>query len=222
MSYKDVKLTFDQLFLALYRMSLKLVFMKTWDDRYRSDEFIYGKKVNEFLKAELANVPLGRILFPAEGEGRNAVFAASRGWEVSAFDLSEVGRAKALSFADELNCEIDYQISDVLKYKSDKKFNCIAVCFMHLPSAIHKEAHENLLSLLKPGGIFLLEVFHKEQLPYTSGGPKDLDLLYDEVDLRNDFANMDIRLLEKKETILDEGKLHKGKAIVVRMKAIKK
>ncbi len=196
--------------------------MKTWNDRYSNKEYVYGKLANAFIKQELDKLPKGRILFPAEGEGRNAVYAAKRGWNVSAFDLSTVGKEKAESLAREVGCKIDYQISDVLDYKSESKFDCIAIGFMHLPSSIREAAHKDLLEQLKTGGMFIMEVFHKEQMPLKSGGPKDLDLLYDKESMASDFADMDIQVLEKTETILDEGHLHQGKAIVLRMIAIKR
>ena len=66
-----------------------------WNDRYGADEYAYGTLPNEFLKAELAKLKPGSILFPAEGEGRNAVFAAKQGWQASAFDMSTAGKSKA-------------------------------------------------------------------------------------------------------------------------------
>jgi len=195
--------------------------MRSWDERYEGDEFVYGKDANDFLIQELDKLRPGRVLFPAEGEGRNAVYAASHDWEVHAFDLSMVGQKKALAFASEMGVEIDYTISDVLAYNSFDKFDCIAISFMHLPSKIRRLAHRNLMSQLKPGGCLIMEVFHKEQMPLKSGGPKDLDLLYDEELLAEDFKDVDVKLLEKTKRVLNEGKLHQGEAIVLRLIAKK-
>jgi hypothetical protein len=71
----------------------------TWNERYGADEYVYGKEPNGFLKEFIDNHPPGKILLPAEGEGRNAVYAASKGWEVTAFDFSEEGKKKALKLA---------------------------------------------------------------------------------------------------------------------------
>ncbi|MDX1604123.1 MAG: SAM-dependent methyltransferase, partial [Salinimicrobium sediminis] len=81
-----------------------------WNERYQREEYIYGKDPNEYLKAQLKNLTPGRILFPAEGEGRNAVHAAKKGWQVSAFDQSEEGRKKALRLAEAEGVEIDYTV----------------------------------------------------------------------------------------------------------------
>jgi hypothetical protein len=66
--------------------------MDFWDQRYSQSDFVYGKKPNEYLKAKLVDLKPGRILFPAEGEGRNAIFAAKLGWDVFAFDSSIEGK----------------------------------------------------------------------------------------------------------------------------------
>ena len=73
--------------------------MNMWDKRYNSPEYVYGKEPNEFFAAELKKLKPGLILLPAEGEGRNAVFAAEQGWKVHAFDSSQVAEDKALSLA---------------------------------------------------------------------------------------------------------------------------
>ena len=71
-----------------------------WDDRYSKSEFAYGELPNDYLKDQLNIIPAGTILFPAEGEGRNAVYAATLGWSVYAFDQSIEGRKKAIQLAD--------------------------------------------------------------------------------------------------------------------------
>jgi len=70
-----------------------------WNERYSKEEFAYGKLPNNYLKEQLERLPVGTILFPAEGEGRNAVFAAKPGWKVSAFNISVEGKNKALQLA---------------------------------------------------------------------------------------------------------------------------
>jgi len=81
-----------------------------WDERYAAPAFAYGTEPNVFLKAQLNKMTPGSILFPCEGEGRNAVYAASLGWGVSAFDYSVSGRDKALMLANQQDVDITYQI----------------------------------------------------------------------------------------------------------------
>ena len=76
-----------------------------WDQRYSEQPYAYGTAPNAFVKASLDTQKPGKILFAAEGEGRNAVYAAQQGWEVEAFDLSAAGRDKALALAKQNGCE---------------------------------------------------------------------------------------------------------------------
>src|SRR5688572_28635163 len=84
-----------------------------WNDRYSKDEYAYGERPNNFLKEQLEKIKVGSILFPAEGEGRNAVFAATLGWNVSAFDISAEGKNKALRLAETHKVTIDYQVGEL-------------------------------------------------------------------------------------------------------------
>src|SRR5882757_4474339 len=84
-----------------------------WNERYRNDAFAYGVLPNRYLKKQLEKLPAGTILFPAEGEGRNAVFAAKLGWKVSAFDISSEGKNKAGRLAVANNVTIDYQVCEL-------------------------------------------------------------------------------------------------------------
>jgi len=193
-----------------------------WDARYQALEYMYGKEPNEFLRAELPLLPTGTILFPAEGEGRNAVFAASLGWETDAFDQSETGREKAMSLAREKGVHINYWLSNIEDWpESGKPYDCIALIYMHLPPETRSLAHQMAIRSLKPGGILIFEAFSKSQMPRTSGGPKNIDLLYNLEDLQADFNGMEFITFAGQQTILDEGPLHQGLADIIRIVARK-
>src|SRR3954471_19317438 len=106
-----------------------------WNERYRKNEFAYGEAPNNYLKEQLEKLNVGAILFPAEGEGRNAVYAARLGWKVSAFDISIEGKNKALRLAQANNVIIDYQVGDLqtLNYKP-AQFDAIALIYAHFPA----------------------------------------------------------------------------------------
>ena len=87
---------------------------KRWNDRYSNEEFAYGEEPNNYLKEQLEKLNPGTILFPAEGEGRNAVFAAKLGWEVWAFDISAEGKDKAMKLVATNNVAIDYQVRNLI------------------------------------------------------------------------------------------------------------
>lgn len=194
-----------------------------WNERYDEDVFAYGTAPNQFLKDAIHYIPQGNILFVAEGEGRNAVFAAKKGLKVSAFDYSESGQQKALSLAQMHNVTIDYLVSDVLALPYEKEsFDGLVLIFAHFPAEIRKHAHLKLLELLKPGGKIIFEAFEKEQLNYTSGGPKDIDMLFSEEEVKNEFPAISFDSLSTEKIVLDEGLFHQGEGVVVRFIGTKK
>ena len=193
-----------------------------WNTRYSKNEYVYGKKPNSWLEQNLLKLSPGDILFPGEGEGRNAVYAAVKGWVVHCFDCSSEGRKKALALASEHGVQISYELAAYNDFYSESKFDVIALIYTHSAPEIRKNFHRNIQSFLKIGGSIVLEAFHKNQAGNQSGGPKDPEMLYDESMLRNDFSGLDIIHLGKQEIMLDEGELHSGKASVIRMIAVRK
>ncbi|TBO44361.1 class I SAM-dependent methyltransferase [Pedobacter kyonggii] len=193
-----------------------------WNDRYSADEFAYGEQPNNYLKEQLMQLDTGTILFPAEGEGRNAVFAAKLGWKVSAFDISIEGKNKALQLAENNNVSIDYQMGELqeLDYKAEQ-FDAIALIYAHFPSAIKSTYHKTLSNYLRKGGLLIFEAFSKKHLDYLAknekvGGPKEIDMLFSIEEIRTDFENYEILALEEKEIELNEGLFHNGLGSVIR------
>jgi 2-polyprenyl-3-methyl-5-hydroxy-6-metoxy-1,4-benzoquinol methylase len=204
------------------------IWTQRWDDRYKSEEFAYGEEPNNYLKEQIEKLEIGTILFPAEGEGRNAIFAAKLGWEVSAFDISEEGRNKALLLAEKNNVSIDYQIGELetLDFHT-AQFNAIALIYAHFPAAIKSEIHTQLDKLLKKEGIIIFEAFSKKHLEYVTknekvGGPKDIESLFSIEEIKADFPNYEIIELEEKEIELSEGLFHNGTGSVIRFIGRKK
>ena len=193
-----------------------------WNDRYSTDEFAYGEQPNNYLKEQLMQLDTGTILFPAEGEGRNAVFAAKLGWEVSAFDIRIDGKNKALQLAENNNVSINYQVGELqeLDYKAEQ-FDAIALIYAHFPSAIKSAYHKTLSNYLRKGGLLIFEAFSKQHLDYLAkdekvGGPKEIDMLFSIEEIRTDFENYEILVLEEKEIELNEGLFHNGRGSVIR------
>ena len=189
-----------------------------WDSRYASREYVYGVAPNTFFKEQLEKIKPGNILFAAEGEGRNAVCAAVKGWGVSAFDISIEGKKKADFLAKSQNVSIDYTVGgyETVTYP-DLMFDCLVLIYAHMPNTIRERIHRKLLGYVKFGGKVILESFSKEQLNYNTGGPPSEIMLYSQEEINSDFAYMKKKKIWKEEIILSEGKLHKGKASVIRM-----
>lgn len=193
-----------------------------WDDRYSKEEFAYGEEPNYYLKDQLTKLPVGTILFPAEGEGRNAVFAAKIAWTVYAFDISSEGKIKALKLADKNNVTIDYQIGELETLKLNvEQFDAIALIYAHFPADIKSKYHKTLDKFLKINGTIIFEAFSKKHIDYVTinekvGGPKDIDSLFSIDEIKADFPNYKFIELEEKEIELNEGLFHNGKGSVIR------
>jgi len=193
-----------------------------WDDRYSTNEFAYGVLPNNYLKEQLEKLPAGNILFPAEGEGRNAVFAATLGWTVSAFDISAAGKNKALQLAERNKVTIDYQVGDLQSLNfTTGQFDAVALIYAHFPAAIKSAYHKALGQYLKKGGTIIFEAFSKQHLDYIAknekvGGPTNIDMLFSIDEIKADFAGYDIIALEEKEIELQEGTFHNGLGSVIR------
>lgn len=194
----------------------------SWNSRYANEEFVYGELPNEYFKQQLAKLPIGNILFPAEGEGRNAVYAAQLGWNVSAYDISSEGKKKALQLAEKKNATIDYRVGELenLHYENEQ-FDAIALIFAHFNPKERADIHNMLSGYLRPGGTIIVEGFSKNHLRYQAenpqvGGPRDIDFLYSADDIKNDFPHYEIIELQETETNLSEGSLHNGLSSVIR------
>ncbi|MCG1036405.1 class I SAM-dependent methyltransferase [Polaribacter sargassicola] len=194
-----------------------------WDNRYAENEYAYGTEPNLFFKESLKKYKLeGKILFPAEGEGRNAVYAAKKGLKAYAFDISIKGKNKALKLAKKENVDLNYEVGDFLNLNLlNEKFDVAALIFAHFPPNILNKYHTKIAELIKPNGFIILEGFSTNHLELqkentNAGGPKNIDFLFSIDMIKNDFPDFEILLLEEKEVVLDEGKYHKAKSKVIR------
>jgi 2-polyprenyl-3-methyl-5-hydroxy-6-metoxy-1,4-benzoquinol methylase len=190
---------------------------KVWDERYSKKEYHYGKDPNSFLKEELPKLKPGNILFIGEGEGRNAVYAATLGWNVDAIDFSEEGKRKAENLAEEFGVKINYQIKDFSTFTPQEKYyDAVGIFFIHLDEELKSSLFPKLIKSLKPAGIIIFECFEKEQINHNSGGPKDEALLYSLEDVVSEFIDLEFEKLSKEKVFLNEGKGHFGEGVVIR------
>ena len=199
-----------------------------WDNRYKENEFVYGKEPNLFFKEWIQKFEPGALLMPADGEGRNGVYAAQLGWKVTSSDLSEEGKSKALALAKEKNITLQYSVGDLEQLNFNvESFDAIGLIYAHFAAEKKSFLHKKLNEYVKPGGIIIFEAFSKLHLVYNErdpkvGGPKDIDMLFSIAEIAADFENYEILLLEEKEITLKEGKYHIGKGSVIRFVGRKK
>jgi SAM-dependent methyltransferase len=193
-----------------------------WNERYASNEYAYGIEPNRFYSEQIEKLTPGKILFPAEGEGRNAVFAAKLGWQVFAFDPSTEGKRKADMLAFENRVSIDYQIAgyENMQY-APNTLDCIVLVFAHTHHLKRTEVHQKLTSFLKPGGTLILEGFSKNQINNNSGGPRDVNMLFSKEEMEVDFCHLSKLKINEEEVELNEGRFHRGIASVIRVIGVK-
>ncbi len=193
-----------------------------WNERYGVKAFAYGKTPNVFFKEWLEKFEPRSILMPADGEGRNGVFAAQLGWQVTSFDLSKEGKAKALELAAEKNTSLEYLVDNFEKIKFDhNSFDAIGLIYAHFPADKKSNFHKRLVEYLRPTGIVIFEAFSKNHLDLRKrnakvGGPLDINMLFSKEEILKDFENFEVLMLEEEEVVLEEGKYHNGKSSVIR------
>lgn len=194
-----------------------------WDERFAGADYVYGTAPNVFLTSQAHRLaPGSTVLVPGDGEGRNGVWLAGQGLSVLSVDASSVGLAKARDLASGRSLAIETVCADLIDWEWPVgAVDAVVSLFFHLPAAVRPAVHRRMIESLRPGGLIILEAFRPAQLAYRSGGPKDLDLLYQAERLREDFLRTEILLLEEPLIELEEGALHRGPAATVRMVARK-
>ena len=193
-----------------------------WNQRYDTPTYVYGTEPNSFLAAVAHHIPQGRVLSLGEGEGRNAVYLASLGHDVTGVDSSEVGLAKAQKLAASRGLRITTLVKDLTELMIEPlAWGGIVSIFCHLPAAARKRLHAAVVAGLKPGGVFILEAYTPRQLTYGTGGPKSPDLLVPLEELRDELEGLRLVHAVEKERSVVEGELHTGLAHVVQISAMK-
>lgn len=196
--------------------------MNIWDQRYDADEFVYGTEPNDFLASVADQLPRGRVLCLAEGEGRNAVFLAQRGFDVHAVDASEVGLRKARRLAASRGVSITTTVADLAAFDlGESAWDAIVSIWCHVPSVLRASLHARVVRALKPAGALVLEAYTPDQLRYRTGGPGDPDMLMTRAALEQELSGLELVSAKELERDVREGALHHGKGAVVQVFAVR-
>ena len=190
-----------------------------WDERFGREEPVYGHEPNTYLRAQavMRLKPPMKVFLPADGYGRNGLWLAKQGFEVTTVDVSPVGIERARKAATAAGLSATILLSDLNLWDwPEAEFDAVAAIYLHLPPEERKVIHPRMFGALKPGGILILEAFHLGQLAFSSGGPKQVELLYSAELLRRDFAQAEVLELAESVVDLEEGRMHSGKGAVVR------
>ena len=195
-----------------------------WDTRYSSPDYIYGKEPNEYLRSKGGLFRPGmKVLCLGDGEGRNGSWVAKTGAEVTSIDLSNFGLEKARKLAQSQGVRLHAIQGDFLQWPfQSESFDAVVNIFVHFSPVERKAVHKRASEIVKAGGFYLTEVFHRDQLGFKSGGPQDPEMLSTAEILKADFSDFEILEARDCRIELDEGPFHQGPGAVVRFLARKK
>ncbi|MFB1081715.1 class I SAM-dependent methyltransferase [Jeotgalibacillus sp. JSM ZJ347] len=198
--------------------------MNAWDRKFQNKTYIYGKEPNEFIVYAQKKLKLkrGKLLAVAEGEGRNAVYMAGMGLDVTAWDYAEEGLKKTQMLAAEKQAHVQTALADLTDADwSPETYDAVINVFGHIDPASRDSMLEGIKSTIKPGGYFISEVYSKHQLPYKTGGPPKEAFLYDAGKMLETFKDWKIIHFFTGEVMRKEGKLHNGLSHVIQIIAQK-
>ena len=189
-----------------------------WNERYAAPGYAYGTEPNAFLTSVASRIPRGRVLCLMEGQGRNAVYLAGLGHEVTAMDGSEVGLAKARALAAERGVDLHTVHAQAEEFQIEPgAWDGIVSIFGHLPGPVAEGLHRAAVQGLRPGGALILEAYTLAQLGRGTGGPRVPELLYEPGTLREHLAGLRLEIFHEVEREILEGGLHTGSGCVVQV-----
>ncbi|WP_243356449.1 SAM-dependent methyltransferase [Bacillus litorisediminis] len=191
--------------------------MNLWNTRFEDKNYVYGTEPNIFLEEIQKKLQLtGNALAIAEGEGRNAVFLAEQGMNVTAWDYAESGLEKTQRLAVTRGVEVKTELVDLNEAQWKKEQWDEVVCiFGHFPEELRIKTLKGVKETVKQGGYFITEVYSIYQLPYRSGGPQNLEFLYRPEDFLSIFSDWRIVHFFMGEVVRHEGELHNGLSHVI-------
>lgn len=194
-----------------------------WDERYSGEALAYGESPNDFLVSMAERLPTsGRALDIGAGQGRNALFLASRGLDVLAVDQSVVGMRKAQQLANQRSLALRTQVVDLETFDAGPRaFDVVSSIFVHLPTSLRRVVHERVVTWLKPGGVYILEAYGPDQIERGTGGPRDPELLAPLDVILSELVGMQIEHQAALVRNVSEGVFHTGDASVVQIVARK-
>lgn len=184
----------------------------TWNQRFAGDDFLFGEAPNQYLVDQFQLLKPGAALAIADGEGRNSAWLAKQGLEVDAFDFSPNAIAKAKQLALKQSVHVNFSCSDwqSFDWKMSHYDNVVGVFFQFAGPQDRAELFARMHASLKPGGVLLIQGYTPAQLKFNTGGPGQLDHLYDEALLRSAFADYQVLDMQTYEAEIHEGTAHKG------------
>lgn len=194
-----------------------------WEARYGADnEFVYGTEPNDFLRTSIAGLPTGDALCLADGEGRNGVYLAGLGHNVTSVDLTSAGMNKAARLARERDVPLTTVVADLADYDlGESQWDLIVSIFAHTPAPVRAKVHGGIATALRPGGRFVLEAYTPDQIGRGTGGPPVPELTMTLAGLRGELTGLVIESGIETVRPVIEGAGHTGDGAVVQLIAAK-
>ena len=166
---------------------------KAWDERYAASELVWSIGPNQFVEAECADLPPGRALDLAAGEGRNAIWLARRDWDVTAVDFSQVALDKGRTLAGDV--DVEWVCADATTWTPAHPYDLVVIAYLQLPAHERREAVRRGFAALRSGGTFLLVGHDTTNLTEGTGGPQDASVLHTAEDVLADVAGEDLEIV---------------------------
>jgi SAM-dependent methyltransferase len=167
-----------------------------WDERYAARELVWTAGPNRFVVEQVDDLPPGRALDLAAGEGRNAIWLAERGWQVTAVDFSAVGLDKGRQLAAARDVEVAWELADATTWDPPAHgFDLVLVAYLQLPEDERRAAHRRAARAVAPGGRFVLVAHHRDNLVHGYGGPPDERVLMRAADVVDDLAGTGLEVV---------------------------
>jgi SAM-dependent methyltransferase len=164
-----------------------------WDERYASEGMLWGAEPNAVVAEIAADLPAGTVLDMACGQGRNAVWLAQQGHEVTGLDLSPVAIEQSRRLAEDVGVDVDLTTGDVTEWDPGGRiWDLVLLSYLQIPTVDREVAHAKAVAAVAPGGTLLLIAHHLDNLDGGIGGPQTPDVLYTEDQLAADFADLEI------------------------------
>lgn len=189
-----------------------------WDQRFSRPGLLFGEQPNRFLEREASRLPShARVLSVADGEGRNALYLASLGHQVTAFDISPVAVAKARALAEQRELQVDWHVSsaDDWDWNGPRWDAVVAVFVQFADPAMRRRMFAGMWKALEPGGLLLVQGYTPRQLEFRTGGPGKIEHLYTSELMRELLPEAEWLQLHEYEDELAEGSAHVGRSALL-------
>lgn len=191
-----------------------------WNAKFYTKDFIYGEAPNNFVKENIELlVNTKTVMCLGEGEGRNAIYLADKGMEVEALDISDIALKKLRRRAKESYLFIKTRHTLFEYWQPDTHYDAVVCTYLHLPKHNQKMLFEKALMALNTNGYFIAKLFSESQIHFSSGGPKNIALLYDLNDILDIVKTLPCKIIKlaQEVIVLNEGDKHVGRASVIRI-----